>query len=186
QDPYLPPLCVPSQDPYLPPLGQLLQEPYTRVSREDHGAALELYKLALRFVGDADMPSWQQRILGNYLAERCLHRPSLRDEVLCQVASLTVQNANEGQCQRAWLLLSALLCCFTPSPTLEKPLLKYVSDHGLEGYKAMCQHKLLRAGHQGVGTPEACRAHAPTMLEWTANERKGTMVVDVSTFNGEE
>ncbi|KAM4691202.1 myosin XVB [Rhinophrynus dorsalis] len=174
------------KDPVLPPLGQPLPDPLTRVSRNDHGAALELYKLALRFVGDTTMPSWQQRIVGNYIAERCLRQPSLRDEVLCQVTSLTVQNDNDEQCQRAWLLLSALLGCLTPSPTLEKYLLKYVSDQGLEGYKAMCQHKVLRGGSQGQKSLEVLRCHAPTVLEWTASERRGKMVVDVYTYNEEK
>ncbi|KAG8446360.1 hypothetical protein GDO86_013991 [Hymenochirus boettgeri] len=174
------------KDPVLPPLGQPLSDPLMRVSRNDYRASLELYKLALRFVGDTSMPSWQQRIVGNYIAERCLRQLSLRDEVLCQVASLTVQNSNEQQCQRAWLLLSVLLSCLTPSPTLEKPLLKYVSDFGLEGSKAVCQHKILCHGLQGQKAIEAFRSHAPTLLEWTASERRGKMVVDIYTNNEEK
>ncbi|XP_041432646.1 unconventional myosin-XV-like isoform X1 [Xenopus laevis] len=174
------------KDPTLPPIGQPLSDPLTRVSRNDNGAALELYKLALRFVGDTSMPSWQQRIVGNYIAERCLHQPSLKDEVLCQVASLTVENNNEEQCQRAWLLLSILLSCLTPSPTLEKPLLKYVSDQGLEGYKAMCQHKILRSGSRGQKPFENLRSHAPTLMEWTASERRGKMVLDLITYHDEK
>ncbi|KAM8945884.1 myosin XVB [Pelodytes ibericus] len=174
------------KDSSLPPLGKPLKDPLTRVSRDDHAAALELYKLALRFVGNSAMPTMQQRLLGNYLAERCLRQSSLTDEVLCQVASLTVQNANEEQCQRAWLLLASLLSCLIPSPTLERPLLKYVSDQGFEGYKAICQHKILRAGCNGQNSHEVFRSHAPSMLEWTANERRGKMVVDLHTNNEEK
>lgn len=77
-------------------------------------------------MGNTTMPPWQQRIMGNYIVERCLRQPSLKDELLCQAASLTVQNSNEEQSQRAGLLLSGLLSCIIPSPTLEMPLLKYV------------------------------------------------------------
>nr|DBA27883.1 TPA: hypothetical protein GDO54_008329 [Pyxicephalus adspersus] len=171
------------RDPTLPPLGQPLQDPLTRLSQNDHEVALELYKLALRFMGNTTMPPWQQRIIGNYIVERILRQPSLKDELLCQAASLTVQNSNEEQNQRAWLLLSGLLSCIIPSPTLEKPLLKYVSDQGFEGYKAICQSKMLRAKENNIGV---FRSHAPTLLEWTANERKGAMVMDVFTFNEEK
>ncbi|KAM4033410.1 myosin XVB [Anomaloglossus baeobatrachus] len=171
------------KDSSLPPLGKPLQNPLTRVSQNDNGVALELYKLVLRFVGNTAMPPWQQRIIGNYVVERCLRQPSLTDEVLCQAATLTVQNNNEEQIQRVWLLLSSLLSCLVPSPTLEKPLLKYVSDEGSEGYKAICQNKMLRANQKDINS---VRSHALTLLEWTANERKGKMVVDIYTYNEEK
>ncbi|KAG8565185.1 hypothetical protein GDO81_012751 [Engystomops pustulosus] len=171
------------KDSALPPLGQPLQHPLTRVSQYDHAVALELYKLAMRFVGNTTMPPWQQRIIGNYIVERCLRQSSLYDEVLCQAATLTVQNNNEEQSQRGWLLLSSLLSCLIPSPTLEKPLLKYVSDQGYEAYKAICQSKIIRAKQNEFNT---VRQHAPTLLEWTANERKGKMVMDVFTYNEEK
>ncbi|XP_018417034.1 PREDICTED: myosin XVB [Nanorana parkeri] len=171
------------RDSVLPPLGQPLQDPLTRLSQNDHGVALELYKLALRFTGSTTMQPWQQRIIGNFIVERCLRQPSLKDELLCQAASLTVQNSDEVQSQRAWLLLSTLLSCIIPSPTLEKPLLKYVSDQGFESYRAICQSKILRAKQNNLGV---FRSHAPTLLEWTANERKGKMIVDVFTFNEEK
>lgn len=59
---------------------------------------------------------------------------------------------------------------------------RYVSDQVFEGYRAICQNKLLRAKQNNLGV---FRSHAPTLLEWTANERKGKMVMDVFTFNGE-
>ncbi|XP_077107866.1 unconventional myosin-XVB-like isoform X2 [Ranitomeya variabilis] len=167
----------------LPPLGQPLQNPLTRLSQNDNGVALELYKLVFRFVGNTTMNPWQQRIIGNYIVERCLRQPSITDEVLCQAATLTVQNNNEEQNNRVWLLLSSLLSCLIPSPTLEKPLLKYVSDQGSEGYKAICQSKMLRAKQKDLST---VRSHALTLLEWTANERKGKMVVDIYTYTEEK
>ncbi|XP_078510659.1 myosin XVB isoform X2 [Lissotriton helveticus] len=169
----------------LPELGQLLQQPLTRLPVEERQHALEIYKLILRFVGDTRLQDWQEVTLGNYIAQRVLAHPALRDEVLSQLVSLTWQNPVEGQAPRAWLLTAALLDCISPSPTLEKPLLKYVSDHGLDGYRAICQNKLLKSSQQAVAAPNVCRKHPPTLLEWTANERKGKIVLEAYTFTEE-
>ncbi|XP_029453360.1 myosin XVB [Rhinatrema bivittatum] len=169
-----------------PALEQPLQQPLTRLQSEHQQRALEIYKLILRFVGDPDLQDWQEVVLGNYIAQQGRASWALRDEILSQAVSQTLQSSSERQCQRAWLLLAVLLGSFTPSPVLEKPLLKYVSDYGLEGYRPVCQHKILRARQQTAINPEACRTHPPTLLEWKANERKGKMVLDAFTFNEEQ
>lgn len=45
---------------------------------------------------------------------------------------------------------------------------RYVSDHGYDGYKGVCQRKLL-SGH--TCTPPA-RSSAPCLLEWRANRKR--------------
>uniref|UniRef100_A0A8C0IQB8 Myosin XVB n=1 Tax=Chelonoidis abingdonii TaxID=106734 RepID=A0A8C0IQB8_CHEAB len=182
------PIRIPFQhflEPNFPALGQPLQQPLTRLEGKDTQGALEINKLILRFVGDRNLQSWQEVLLGNYIASRGLGNPALRNEILSQVVSQVWKNPDTEQSKQGYALMAALLSAFTPLPALEKPLLKFVSDHGLEGYNAVCQHKILTAMQQTDMDPEVSRAHPPTLLEWTANQRRGKMVLDVFTYNEE-
>ncbi|NXC86150.1 MYO15 protein, partial [Cercotrichas coryphoeus] len=174
------------QKPDFPAPGQPLQHPLTHLDAEHQESALEINKLVLRFIGDKSLRGWQEVLLGNYIAGRGLRDAALRDEIFSQVVSQTWRNPDPEHSQRGWVLMATLLSCFGPSPALEKPLLKFVSDHGLEGHSAVCQRKMLTAARSTGTEPAPSRAYPPTQLEWTANQRRGKMVLDVHTFNEEK
>ncbi|XP_051774892.1 LOW QUALITY PROTEIN: unconventional myosin-XV [Erpetoichthys calabaricus] len=170
------------QEGWKQPTDVVLQRPITNLDAEDSQAALDICKLILRFICDYEIQDWKELILLKYIIQRGLYRPPLRNEILCQLAHQTLDRQGDERCQRAWLLFASCLGSFMPSPNLEKPLLKYVSDKGFGDYKAICQHKILNGLQQG---PEAARNYPSTQMEWIANQRKGKMVLDVQTYTDE-
>lgn len=146
-----------------------------KASGSQHQDSLALFKLILRFMNDSHLSGQRERVLGDYIVQRGLREAAMRDELLCQLCNQTWQNDNAANCQRGWLLMANCLSCFPPSSTLYKYLLKYVSDHGQDGYAAYCQQQLLR---QGGLAPEDARTYPPCLLEWKANTRKMQMALD--------
>ncbi|QQP35412.1 Myosin 15 [Caligus rogercresseyi] len=104
-----------------------------------------------------------------------IRNEKLRDEIYCQLANQTRKNGDPQSNERGWFLISNCLSSFPPSKTLYKYLLKYVSDNGANGYKYICQQKLLQAGinHES-------RVYPPTNLEWHSNKKAVRMALDAT------
>lgn len=102
-----------------------------------------------------------------------LHPFSNYGEAIAEVSREIVDTAEAMPTIRAVCLKEAILWIY-----------RFVSDHGLEGYNGVCQRKLLTAMKQTESYPGESRAFPPTQLEWTTNQRKGKMVLDVYTYKG--
>ncbi|KAK7507605.1 hypothetical protein BaRGS_00001540, partial [Batillaria attramentaria] len=154
-----------------------LRGPLTSVQSDEIAhRAVSLFKLILRCMCEQNISEKREKILSDYIVQMGLQHEGLRDELLCQLANQTWQNQNPDQMERAWRLITNALCCFMPSPTLFKYYLKYVSDVGVNGYKWMCQHKVLQSANM---EPQLSRIYPPTFLEWRAIQRKANMALEV-------
>ncbi|XP_041473142.1 unconventional myosin-XV-like isoform X3 [Lytechinus variegatus] len=149
------------------------------LNEADDDEAVAVFKLILRFLMTADpgnnpAKKTQDFITGNYIVQKGLNNRNIRDEIYCQVCSQTWNNTNNTIQERAWLLLSNIMAAFPPSPKLYNFLLKYVSDHAYDGYKAYCQHKLLSCDPHAIES-QGSRTYPPSLLEWKAHQLQANM-----------
>lgn len=84
---------------------------------------LSLWQI-LRFMGDPGLGGPQETLFGNYIVQKGLSVPGLRDELLAQAANQVWRNTNVNNEERGWLLLAACLSAFPPSAAFDKYLLK--------------------------------------------------------------
>ncbi|XP_063788896.1 unconventional myosin-XV [Pseudophryne corroboree] len=146
--------------------------------------AITAFKLVLRFMGDPFLDEAQEILFGNYIIQKGLSNMGLRDEILAQIANQVWQNTNPNNEERGWYLLASCLSSFAPSPNLDKYLLKYVSDFAYNGYKPVCQHKLILAIQKAQQGSETARTFPPCLLEWTASRERANMAMDIHCFDG--
>ncbi|XP_040214368.1 unconventional myosin-XV [Rana temporaria] len=146
--------------------------------------AITAFKLILRFMGDPFLNEIQEIVFGNYVIQKCLSNVGLRDEILAQIANQVWRNTNPNNEERGWYLLACCLSSFAPSPNLDKYLLKYVSDFAYNGYKPVCQHKLILAIQKSQQGSETARTFPPCLLEWTASRERANMALDIYCFDG--
>ncbi|XP_029361674.1 unconventional myosin-XV [Echeneis naucrates] len=161
-----------------------LESSLIRLDHELKQGALNVFTLILRFMGDPNLNGAQENLFGNYIIQRGLSNPSLRDEILAQVANQVWRNPNILNSERGWLLLSSCLSAFLPSQRLAKYLLKFVSDYGPDSYDCVCQHRLLQALQRLNVGPEHVRTYPPCLLEWTANRKRAHTVLHIHCFDG--
>ncbi|XP_015244993.1 PREDICTED: unconventional myosin-XV-like [Cyprinodon variegatus] len=161
-----------------------LENSLIRLDQELIKGSLNVFILILRFMGDPNLNGAQENMFGNYIIQRGLANPSLRDEILAQIANQVWRNPNILNSERGWLLLSSCLSAFLPSQRLAKYLLKFVSDYGPEGFDCVCQNRLLQSMQRLSVGPEYARTYPPCLLEWTANRKKAHTVLHIHCLDG--
>ncbi|XP_064887354.1 unconventional myosin-XV isoform X1 [Columba livia] len=174
------------QEPAFGMLTAPLAAPLTRLDEELCHEALSIFQLILRFMGDPRLGGSQETLFGNYIVQKGLSVPGLRDELLAQAANQVWRNTNVNNEERGWLLLATCLSAFPPSTAFDKYLLKFVSDYAFAGYKPVCQRKLMHAMARSQLGAAAARTFPPSLLEWTANRQQASMALDLHCFNGDQ
>ncbi|XP_053550900.1 LOW QUALITY PROTEIN: unconventional myosin-XV [Bombina bombina] len=162
------------------PLGSSLLPVEDEIKQE----AIITFKLILRFMGDPYLNGIQETIFGNYIIQKGLSNMGLRDEILVQLCNQVWRNTNPNNEERGWYLMASCLSTFAPSPNLDKYLLKYVSDYAYNGYKSVCQHKLIQAMQKSQQGSETARTFPPCLLEWTASRERANIALDIHCFDG--
>ncbi|XP_067859862.1 unconventional myosin-XV [Heptranchias perlo] len=161
-----------------------LDETLTQAEEDLNQEAVKVFKLILRFMGDPQLNGVQENVFGDYIVQIGLANSSLRDEILAQIANQVWRNVNDKNAERGWLLMATCLSCFSPSSKMDKYLLKFVSDYAYDGFKSVCQHRLLQAMQKVKCGSEGARTFPPCLLEWTANKRKANIALDISCPDG--
>uniref|UniRef100_A0A8C4R4N7 MyTH4 domain-containing protein n=1 Tax=Eptatretus burgeri TaxID=7764 RepID=A0A8C4R4N7_EPTBU len=152
-------------------------------NQEDVQTAITLFKLVVRFMSDNSLTPSQDFLFGNYIIQFVLENPDLQIELLSQIVNQTWQNPHPGSAQRGWLLLANCLSSFRPPSEISKFLLKYVSDHAYNGFKAVCQRKLLHS----LATLEQQnleRHFPPCLLEWISSKNCARMALPFAFPDG--
>ncbi|XP_063236075.1 unconventional myosin-XV [Bacillus rossius redtenbacheri] len=160
-----------------------IKTPFLAKSKDmDYQDSLAIFKLILRFMNDNNLSGKKEIALGDYIVNKGVVNEKLRDEILCQLCNQTWKNDNDANNERGWLLMANCLSVFPPSKTLYKYLLKYVSDHGYDGYKALCQRKLLQSARV---ESNLARGFPPCLLEWRSNRKRVNMALGSECPDGE-
>ena len=158
-----------------------IHTPYHTSIHESQSQMVEvLNKILLFAIYEENLSADKFKVACAYLIHVIQLDPSLRDEAYIQICSQSWKLRSLANQRRTWLLMCAMLDCVRPSQHLAKYLLKYVSDHAFNGYKSICQQKILKCPTIGS---DITRNGPITSLEWLANEQQVGSAVEISLMD---
>ncbi|KAM9249280.1 unconventional myosin-VIIb [Dugong dugon] len=114
----------------------------------------------------------------HFIVAHAILRPSLRDEIYCQICKQLSENFKMSSQARGWILLSLCLGCFPPSERFMKYLLNFIGQ-GPAGYGPFCAERLRRTYANGI------RTEPPSWLELQAVKSKKHIPVHITMVTGE-
>ncbi|KAM5326969.1 unconventional myosin-VIIb isoform 1-T1 [Glossophaga mutica] len=114
----------------------------------------------------------------HFIVSYAILKPSLRDEIYCQICKQLSENFKMSSVARGWILLSLCLGCFPPSERFMKYLLNFIGE-GPASYGPFCAERLRRTYANGV------RMEPPTWMELQAVKSKKHIPIQVILVTGE-